>query len=188
MEYVIVLIVAIVLWRVAVKKNKENKPKIERYTMSSNDTTNTDIKFNDFSKKNVEKVEVDKDDRKINFSEIKYKLSPSSRKNKLIINVIREKSIKAKVLRTGTYCYFSTCIIDDSNERVLGFRAIQNKSNEWIFEKAFDVKSKNGKFNIDELDYSSYALLDFNKEPETIKFKYFKRGSDTYLIDNINLI
>lgn len=200
MEYVIVLIVAIVLWRMAVKGNEEDKSKFGNYNVSSDDNSHkeeVELKFSfDIEEESSNKKENNASDSKvegrlINFDKIKYDIKPNNRKNKLLIEVLKTKKTRCKILSRGGYLNnHCLCLVEYTtgtvDGRVLGFKATENPKKEWIFEKAFDVKLKVGKFTIDEgvrYDVAEFDDIDY----ETIEFKYFKKGYGTYLIDNITV-
>ena len=113
-----------------------------------------------------------------------FKIKNSSRKNNLLIDVINHKTITCKCsINTGYKHIHHTCIADDSNGRVLGFKASQDFDNYWLFHSPFDVKLNGDTFKIDEFTHS---LSEFQSKKE-ISFTCLEKGYSKYHIDDIEL-
>lgn len=122
-----------------------------------------------------------------NKNQIKYNIQPTTKKNELIIKILNEKKLKCKIIDVdGTY----VCIVNNSTGSVigsvLGIIAREVEKNSWVFERAFELQTRVGKFSINEWIRLDIIVFD-NIEEEEINIKYFKKGKETYLIEHIEI-
>ncbi|MGB3750451.1 MAG: hypothetical protein WA945_02695 [Arcobacteraceae bacterium] len=167
------------------KKNQDLNKNLHTKKQENND--NVEYKHNfttDYQSERVTKQKDIEEGRRINQEKINYKIKDTSLKNKMIINIVQNKTIESKMICSqGFKNHHCISIVELYDNRVLGFKSTKNIRDEWIFEKAFDVKVKDNKFIVEEIMYcvEDFILL------EKVTFSYFKKGYGTYKIENISI-
>lgn len=104
------------------------------------------------------------------------------RKKQLFEQIEKEKKLRCKIIDLGG---MFVCLVDATagtiEGRVLGVVAYERGEGNWTLDRVFDLKTKVGRFQLDE--WTRLDVAEFNDiEEETIKFKYINKNGKYQII------